>query len=158
MMYQDIYNFIRQNKKMKIYYPLCQTYSCCLKVDFQKVDQDARGKWLIHETNAARTIGCKAWNSPAEYLSWEAICDIKGFDGTKLNPIFWKKIQVQKHPGRWAIAELQIPSIKLLFKRNTQGRKHPSITLSVIEQDTIGKSKKTKSGIRPRNPPPPKKK
>ena len=28
MMYQDIYNCICQNtKKMKIYYPLCQTYS-----------------------------------------------------------------------------------------------------------------------------------
>ena len=27
MMYQDIYNCICQNTKMKIYYPLCQTYS-----------------------------------------------------------------------------------------------------------------------------------
>ena len=28
MMYQDIYNCICQNtKKMKIYYPVCQTYS-----------------------------------------------------------------------------------------------------------------------------------
>ena len=28
MMYQDIYNYICQNtKRMKIYYPLCQTYS-----------------------------------------------------------------------------------------------------------------------------------
>ena len=23
---------------------------CCLKFDFQKVDQDAGGKWLIHDT------------------------------------------------------------------------------------------------------------
>ena len=52
MMYQDIYNCICQNtKKMKIYYPLCQTYSPnCLKIDFQKVDQHAGGKWLIHYT------------------------------------------------------------------------------------------------------------
>ena len=26
--------------------------------------------------NAARTISCKAWNSPAEYPSWVARCDI----------------------------------------------------------------------------------
>ena len=25
--------------------------NCCLKVDFQKVDQNAGGKWLIHDTN-----------------------------------------------------------------------------------------------------------
>ena len=24
--------------------------NCCLKVDFQKVEQDAGGKWLIHDT------------------------------------------------------------------------------------------------------------
>ena len=24
--------------------------NCCLKFDFQKVDQRARGKWLIHDT------------------------------------------------------------------------------------------------------------
>ena len=24
--------------------------NCCLKLDFQKVDQHARGKWLIHNT------------------------------------------------------------------------------------------------------------
>ena len=39
-------------KKMKIYYPVCQTYSPTgvLKIDFQKVDQHAGGKWLIHDT------------------------------------------------------------------------------------------------------------
>ena len=50
-MYQDIYNCISENTKNKIYYPLCQTYSpTCLKFDFQKVDQHAGGKWLIHDT------------------------------------------------------------------------------------------------------------
>ena len=24
--------------------------ACCLKIDFQKVDQHARGKWLIQDT------------------------------------------------------------------------------------------------------------
>ena len=38
--------------KMKIYYPVCQTYSPTgvKKIDFQKVDQHAGGKWLIHDT------------------------------------------------------------------------------------------------------------
>ena len=44
-----------------------------------------------------------------------------------LNPIFSKKVQGQKHPGRWGIVEHQIPSIKMLFKTNTKGHKHPSI-------------------------------
>ena len=30
-----------------------------------------------------------------------------------LNPIFWKKVQGQKHPGRWGIVEHQLPSIKV---------------------------------------------
>ena len=46
-----------------------------------------------------------------------------------LYPIFWKKVQGQKHPGRWGIVEHQIPSIKMLFKTNTKGHKHPSIRL-----------------------------
>ena len=50
-----------------------------------------------------------------------------------------------KKSGRWGIAEHQIPSIKV-FKKNTKGHKHPSIK----EQDTIGKPKKTRSGIQPR--------
>ena len=75
-----------------------------------------------------------------------------------LNPIFSKVGPGEKHPGRWEIAERQIPSIKMLFETNTKGHKHPSIRLFIIEQDTIGKPMKTKSGIQPRNhalPPPP---
>ena len=66
-----------------------------------------------------------------------------------LNPIFSNKVQGQKHPGRWGIVEHQIPSIKVLFKTNTKGHKHPGIFIN--EQDTIGKPKKTKSGIQPYN-------
>ena len=43
--------------------------------------------------NATRTISCKAWNSPAEYPSWVARCDIKGSDGAMLNLIFWKNME-----------------------------------------------------------------
>ena len=47
-----------------------------------------------------------------------------------------------KHPWRWEIAEHQIPSIKVLFKANTKSHKHPSIRLSIREQDTVDKQKK----------------
>ena len=39
----------------------------------------------------------------------------------------------------------------MLFKTNTKCHKHPSIRFLIKEQDTIGKPKKTKSGIQPRN-------
>ena len=70
---------------------------------------------------------------------------MKGSNGTMSNPIFWKKVQAQKHSGRWGILEHQLPSIKVLFKTNAKSHKHPGIKLlSIIrEQDTIGKPKKT---------------
>ena len=50
-MYEDIYNCICQNTKNKIYYPWCQVYSTTVFLfDFQKMDQHAGGKWLIHDT------------------------------------------------------------------------------------------------------------
>ena len=122
-------------QKIKIYNPVCQTYSPIGVL--QKVDQHAGGKWLIHDTtNVARTISCKAWDSPAEYPSWVTRCDIKGSDGTMLNPIFWKKVQGQKHPGRWEILEHQIPSIKVLFKTNAKSHKLRGIKLSSSESKT----------------------
>ena len=78
----------------------------------------------------------KAWNSPAEYPSWVARCDIKGSDGTMLNPIYWMKVQGQKHPGRWGIVEHQMPSIKVLFKRSAKSHKHPGIKLLSSESKT----------------------
>ena len=41
-----------KTQKNKIHYPLFQTYSptVFVKFDFQKVDQHAGGKWLIHDT------------------------------------------------------------------------------------------------------------
>ena len=51
-----------------------------------------------------------------------------------LNPIFSKKVQGQKHPGRWGLVEHQIPSIKVLFKTNTKGHKHPCIRLLLVNQ------------------------
>ena len=67
-----------------------------------------------------------------------------------LNPIFSKKVQGQKHPGRWGIVEHQIPSIKMLFKTNTKSHKHPSIRfLSKSKTQLVNQRKQ--SGIQPRN-------
>ena len=71
-----------------------------------------------------------------------------------LNPIFWKKVQGQKHPGRWDIAERHIPSVKMLLKTNTKGHKHRSIRIFSIEQDTVGKPMKQKVEVNPGPPPP----
>ena len=52
MMYQDIYNCICQNtKKEDILSSISNLQpNWCLKINLQKVDQHARGKWLIHDT------------------------------------------------------------------------------------------------------------
>ena len=99
--------------------------------------------------NAARTISCKAWNSPAEYPSWVARCDINGSVSSVLNPIFSKNVQGQKHPGRWGIAEHQIPSIKVLFKINTKGHKHPSIRLLPKSKTQLVNQRKQKVTFSP---------
>ena len=51
MMYQDIYNYICQKKNNEdtIQY-VKPTAQLVFKIDFQKVDQHAGGKWLIHDT------------------------------------------------------------------------------------------------------------
>ena len=62
----------------------------CLKGDFKNLDQHAGGKWLIHDTKSRKDNRLQ---------SWVARCDIKGSDGTMLNPIFWKKVQGQNILG-----------------------------------------------------------
>ena len=110
------------------------------------MDQHAGGKGTA--PNVARTISCKAWNSPAEYPSWVAKCDIKGSDGTMLNPIFWKRVQGQKHPGGWGIVDNQIPSIKVLFKTNTKSHKHPGIKLLSSESKTQSVNQRKQNSYR----------
>ena len=72
------------------------------KLDFQKVDQHTEGKWLIHGTNVARTISCKAWISPAEYPSGECKHYIKESEGNMFNPVFKENVQEWRHPGSCA--------------------------------------------------------
>ena len=52
MMYQDIYNCICQNTNNEdiLSIMLNLQHNWCLKIGFQKVDQHAGGKWLIHDT------------------------------------------------------------------------------------------------------------
>ena len=66
-----------------------------------------------------------------------------------LNPIFWKKVQGQNHPGRWGIVEHQISSIKVLFKTNTKGHKHPSIRLLSKSKTQLVNQRKQKVAFSP---------
>ena len=52
MMYQDRYNCICQNTNNENILSSMSNLqpNWCLKIDFQKVDQHAGGKWLIHDT------------------------------------------------------------------------------------------------------------
>ena len=72
-----------------------------------------------------------------------------GSVSTVLNPIFWKKVQGQKHPGRWGIVEHQIPSIKVLHKTNTKGQKHPSIRLLSKSKTQLVNQRKQKVAFSP---------
>ena len=82
------------------------------------------------------TVKCPSGRFLSSVVDSKTRCDIKGSDGTMLNPIFWKKVQGQKHPGRWGIVEHQIPSIKVLFKTNAKSHKYPGIKLSSSESKT----------------------
>ena len=82
------------------------------------------------------TISCKAWNSPAEYPSWVARCDMKGSDGTMLIPILRNNVQGQKHHGRWGNVEHQIPSIKVLFWTNAKSHTHSDVILLSLDSKT----------------------
>ena len=66
-----------------------------------------------------------------------------------LNPIFSKKVQGQKHPGRWGIVEHQISSIKVLFKTNTKSHKHPSIRLLSKSKTQLVNQRKQKVAFSP---------
>ena len=90
-MYQDIYNCICQNNKNEDLLSSMSNLQAnwCLKIDFQKVDQHAGGKWLIHDTKRRKDNQLQSLKPPAKYPNWVARCDIKGSDGTMLSPIFW---------------------------------------------------------------------
>ena len=49
-----------------------------------------------------------------------------------MNPIFWKKVQGQTHPGRWEVVEHQIPSIKVLFETNAMRVRYGNRSLNIM--------------------------
>ena len=63
--------------------------NCCLKFDFQKLDQRTGGKWLIHDTKRRKDNQMQSLKLPVAYPIWVARCGVKGSDGTMLNPIFF---------------------------------------------------------------------
>ena len=73
---QDIYNCICQNTKKwrhTIHY-VKPTAQLLFKSQFQKVDQHAGGKWLIHDTKRRKGNQLQSLKHPAEYPSWVARC------------------------------------------------------------------------------------
>ena len=101
------------------------------------------GRWLIHDSKRRQDNQLQSLKLPCKYPSWVARCDMKGSDGTMLNPIFWEKVQRQKHPARWDIAERclkQIPMVTNIL-----------VLVYLSESKTqLVKPKKT-SGIQHRN-------
>ena len=56
-MYQDIYTLSNLQS------------NCCLKCDFQKVDQHAGGKWLIHDTKRRKDNQLQSLKLPCKKSS-----------------------------------------------------------------------------------------
>ena len=46
--------------------------NCCLKIDFQKVDQHAGGKWLIHDTKSRKDIQLQSLKLPCRIFKWSS--------------------------------------------------------------------------------------
>ena len=106
--------------------------------------------WLVLDAHGDCCPGCQYQGNTFELVflnvSWIFSCycyfyrlqyiTTRIYYGTMLNPIFWKNVQGQTHPGRWGIVEHQIPSIKVLFKTNTKSHKHLGIKLLSPESKT----------------------
>ena len=75
--------------------------NCCLEFDFRKVDQHAGGKWLIHDTKRRKDNQLQSLKLPCRISKLSSKMWHKGVRSTVLNPIFSKKVQGQKLPGRW---------------------------------------------------------
>ena len=135
--------YVKIQKKMKIYYPLCQTYS-------PTVVSKSISKWwtnmqkasgLSTTPNATRTISYKAWNSPAEYPSWVARCDIKGSDGNVGNrPRHWpfcREFTGDRWipPHKWPVTQNMFPFhdvIMITHLKTITWCRHDMVTPSVL--------------------------
>ena len=147
MMYQDIYNCICQNTKYEDI--LCSMSNLqpnwCLKNRFKKGGPQCR-RQVVNPRRKDNQL--QSLKLPCRISKFIVRCDIKGSDGTMLNPIFRKKVHGQKHPGVWRIVEHQIPSIKVLFKTNAKSHKHPGIKLLSSESKTQVVNKRKRNSYR----------
>ena len=92
--------------------------TCCLKIDFQKVDQHAGGKWLNHDTKRRNDNQLQSLKLPCRIS--------KSSSKMSHNGIRWYHVEsdiLKEGPGTktswvWGIVEHQIPSIKVLVKTN----------------------------------------
>ena len=85
MMHQDVYKCTCQNTKNEdILSSMSKLQpNWCLKIDFQKVDQHAGGKWLIHDTKrrkdnqlqSLKTSICEVVNINSVTVCWISIID-----------------------------------------------------------------------------------
>ena len=79
------------------------------KLDFQKVNQHTRGKWLIHGSKHSKD---KQLQSPELPNSRECKHGIKESEGNMFNPIFKENFQGRKHLGSYAFAESELLSYR----------------------------------------------
>ena len=49
--------------------------NCCWKSDFQKVDQHAGGKWLIHDTKRRKDNQLQRLKLPCRLYKLSSMCD-----------------------------------------------------------------------------------
>ena len=77
-------------------------------IDFQKVDQQTRGKWFIHRTKHHKDNQLQSLELSCKYPSRDCKHDIKQSEGNMSNPIFKENVQGQTHPGSCAFAEVEL--------------------------------------------------
>ena len=137
--------YVKTQKIGFIIHYVKSTAQLLFKIRFPKGGPTYIHKWLVHDTKHRKDNQLQSLKLLCRKPSWVARCDIKGSASTMLNPIFSKKVQGQKRPGRWGIVEHQIPSIKVLFKTNTKGHKNPSIRLISKSKTQLVNERKQKA-------------
>ena len=108
----------------------------CLKIDFQKVDQHAGGKWLIHATKRRKDNQLQSLKLPCRISKLSSKMWQKGVRWHHVESDILKEGPGTETSWEWGIVEHQIPSIKVLFKTNAKSHKHPGIKLLISESKT----------------------
>ena len=105
------------------------------RLDFQKVDQHSWGNRLIHSTKHRKDNQLQSQEVPCRYPSRESKHGIKEPEGNMFNPIFKGNVQVRKHPGMCAFAELELLSYrkpKHVVQNKKNGHKIPIIVTTLM--------------------------